>query len=59
MYDISNISGKYATASLVFFKDGLPEKKQYKKFKIKNTPLEPNDIKMLKEVFSRRVDNPH
>jgi excinuclease ABC subunit C len=59
MYDVSNISGKYAVASLVFFKEGIAEKKEYKKFKIKYTELLPNDIKMLKEVFSRRVNNLH
>ncbi len=59
MYDVSNISGKYAVASLVFFKEGIPEKKEYKKFKIKYTDLLPNDIKMLKEVFVRRANNLH
>lgn len=57
MYDVSNISGKFAVASLVMFSNGIPSKNNYKKFKIKYTKLEPNDILMLKEVFQRRVLN--
>jgi len=57
MYDVSNIVGKFATASLVFFTDGQPNKKEYKKFKIRYTELKPNDILMLKEVFNRRIAN--
>jgi excinuclease ABC subunit C len=59
MYDVSNISGKFATASLVFFSNGYPAKEEYKKFKIKYTKLSPNDILMLKEVFNRRINNIH
>jgi excinuclease ABC subunit C len=58
MYDVSNISGKFAVSSLVMFSEGIPDKANYKKFKIKYTKLEPNDILMLKEVFQRRVLNP-
>ncbi len=57
MYDVSNISGKFAVASLAMFSNGIPSKNNYKKFKIKYTKLEPNDILMLKEVFQRRVLN--
>lgn len=57
MYDVSNISGKFAVASLVTFSNGIPSKNNYKKFKIKYTKLEPNDTLMLKEVFQRRVLN--
>jgi excinuclease ABC subunit C len=57
MYDVSNISGKFAVASLVFFSKGVSNKANYKKFKIKYTKLEPNDILMLREVFERRVLN--
>jgi len=51
MYDVSNIAGKFATASLVFFSGGNPNKKEYKKFKIRYTNLSPNDTLMLKEAF--------
>jgi len=53
-YDISNIQGKSATGSMIVFKNGIPNKKEYKKFKIKmeNTP---NDTGMLKEILERRL----
>jgi len=56
-YDVSNIQGKQATGSMVVFINGLPDKSQYKKFKIKkeNTP---NDIAMLKETLERRFAHP-
>jgi len=53
-YDISNISGKYAVGSMVVFTNGLPDKKEYRKFKIKYSGEEPNDPKMMKEVLTRR-----
>jgi excinuclease ABC subunit C len=53
-YDISNIQGKTAAGSMVVFKDGLPEKSSYRKFKIR-IEEKPNDIAMIKEVLSRRL----
>jgi len=53
-YDISNIQGKEATGSMVVFKNGLPDKNSYRKFKIK-TKKGPNDTAMIKEVLSRRL----
>ncbi len=52
-YDISNISGKFAVGSKVSFKDGKPNKKRYKRFKIE-TPG-PNDFAMMKELLTRRL----
>ena len=52
-FDISNLSFTDATASMVVFTDGLPDKGQYRKFKIKNTSLQ-SDFEMLEEVFRRR-----
>ena len=52
-YDISNISGKFAVGSKVSFKDGKPNKKSYKHFKIK-TPG-PNDFAMMEELLTRRL----
>lgn len=54
-YDISNISQKLATGSMVVFRDGAPEKKEYKKFRIKNTKS--GDVPMLREVLTRRFKN--
>lgn len=50
--DISNISGKHAFGSYVFFKRGIPDKKKYRLFKIKSVK-EINDYDMLKEVLIR------
>lgn len=52
-YDISNLSGKEATASLVVLTDGEIDKSQYRRFKIR-TKNQPDDYAMLKEVFFRR-----
>lgn len=56
-YDISHISGREATGSMVVFIDGRPSKSDYRKFKIK-TIFESNDVAMLKEVLRRRLDHP-
>lgn len=52
-YDISNISGTDSVASMVVFINGVPAKKEYRKFKIK-TVEGADDFKSLKEVLSRR-----
>ena len=52
-YDISNISGKFAVGSKVSFKDGKPNKKMYKHFKME-TPG-PNDFAMMEELLTRRL----
>ena len=52
-YDISNISGKFAVGSKVSFKNGKPDKKKYKHFKME-TPG-PNDFAMMKELLTRRL----
>ncbi|WP_409201032.1 excinuclease ABC subunit UvrC [Methanobrevibacter sp. DSM 116169] len=52
-YDVSNISGKLAVGSKVSFKDGKPNKKRYKRFKLE-TPG-PNDYEMMRELLSRRL----
>lgn len=53
-YDISNLFQKDATASMVVFTDGLPDKSQYKRFRIKSKTIK-SDFKMLEEVFVRRI----
>jgi len=55
-YDISHISGKQATGSMVVFKEGIPARAEYRMFKIKTVP-QSNDVAMLKEVIARRI--PH
>ena len=52
-YDISNLFGKDATASMVVFQDSGIEKKEYRRFKIK-TVQGISDFAMLQEVLTRR-----
>ena len=51
-FDISNISGTDATGSLVVFIDGKPDKKNYRRFKIK-TVEGVDDFAMMGEVVGR------
>lgn len=55
-YDISNISGTEASGSMIVFTDGLPEKNEYRKFRIK-TVSGANDAAMLAEVIGRRFQH--
>ncbi|MEW6102107.1 MAG: excinuclease ABC subunit UvrC [Candidatus Omnitrophota bacterium] len=52
-FDISNIAGKEATGSMVSFFRGLPDKNNYRRFRIK-TVAGIDDYKMLSEVVRRR-----
>jgi len=52
-YDISNLSQKDATASMVVMTDGIIDKAEYRKFKIKNPKLR-SDFDMLEDVLMRR-----
>jgi excinuclease ABC subunit C len=62
-YDISNISGTLATASMVVFENGKPNKSEYRKFKIRYSGQDPstssgqapNDTLMLREALTRRL----
>jgi excinuclease ABC subunit C len=51
-FDISNISGTDATGSLVTFENGIPDKKNYRHFKIK-TVEGADDYAMMEEVVGR------
>lgn len=53
LFDNSNIQGSYAVAGMVCFVDGVPSKKDYRKFKIK-TVDGPDDYASMKEVIYRR-----
>ena len=52
-YDISNISGKMAVASLVSFNQGKQNKDGYRRFKI-NCKDTPDDYAMMNETLTRR-----
>ena len=56
-YDISNIQGNFAVGSMVVFTDGMPDKDEYRKFKIK-TISGANDPAMINEVIRRRLTHP-
>jgi len=53
-YDISHISGTDQVAAMVVFKDGIPDKSQYRKFKIK-TVVGADDYASIREVLGRRL----
>jgi excinuclease ABC subunit C len=52
-FDISNIHGTDATASLVTFVNGQPHKSDYRRFKIR-TKTTPDDFAMMAEAIDRR-----
>jgi excinuclease ABC subunit C len=52
-FDISNISGTFAVASLVSFKNGRPDRANYRRFKIKTVEGQ-NDFASMAEVVRRR-----
>lgn len=52
-FDISNISGQEATGSMVSFLKGAPDKRNYRRFRIK-TVTETDDYAMMREVVRRR-----
>ncbi|MCX7571316.1 excinuclease ABC subunit UvrC [Tumebacillus sp. DT12] len=52
-FDNSNIQGVDAVAAMVVFEDGKPNKKEYRKYKIK-TVEGPDDYASMREVVRRR-----
>lgn len=52
-FDISNIQGKYAVASMVTFQNASPLKNEYRRYRIK-TVKGIGDVPMLREVVQRR-----
>lgn len=52
-FDISNIQGRDAVASMVVFEQGMPKGSDYRRFKIK-TIEGPNDFAMMQEAVRRR-----
>ena len=55
-YDVSNLFQKDATASMVVFIEGMPDKSQYRRFRIKSKIIK-SDFEMLAEIFYRRFNN--
>ncbi|MGA2533036.1 MAG: excinuclease ABC subunit UvrC [Candidatus Aminicenantales bacterium] len=52
-FDISNTGGQESVGSMVVFRDGRPDKDEYRKFRIR-TVEGPNDVASLEEVIGRR-----
>ncbi len=52
-FDISNIQGTETVASLVSFENNLPDKRNYKRYKIR-TVVGPDDFASMAEVIRRR-----
>ena len=53
-FDISNIQGRDAVASMVQFRGGLPDKSQYRRYRIRGYEAA-NDPGMIHEAVSRRL----
>ncbi len=54
IYDISHGQGSHTVGSMVVFINGLPDKGEYRRFKIKNIKQN-DDYKSLQEVVRRRL----
>jgi excinuclease ABC subunit C len=52
-FDISNISGTFLVASMVSFRNGRPDRSNYRKFKIKSVTTQ-DDFASVAEVVRRR-----
>ena len=52
-YDISHLAGKEPIGSMVVFINGMPDKAEYRLFKIKEAPAN-DDLRALEEVLVRR-----
>ncbi len=53
-FDIAQLSGKYPVASLVSFYNGNPDKKNYRRFHIKNLQGKIDDYEAIREAVARR-----
>jgi excinuclease ABC subunit C len=55
VYDISHHQGKHIVGSMIVFVDGLPDKAEYRRFKIRSVVGQSDDFKSLREVVTRRL----
>lgn len=53
-YDISNTQGTASVGSMVVFEQGVPAKKNYRRFNIKSVST-PDDFASMREVLKRRL----
>jgi excinuclease ABC subunit C len=55
-YDMSHIQGSDYVGSMVVLEDGLPNKREYRRFKIRDVPGN-DDFAAMEEVLTRRLTN--
>jgi excinuclease ABC subunit C len=53
-FDIAQLSGKYTVASLISFRDGNPDKSNYRRFNIKTLDGKIDDFEAMREASARR-----
>jgi len=53
-FDISHLDGKHPVSSLVSFKNGIPDKKNYRHFKLRSVIGKVDDFAAMREVVHRR-----
>ncbi|MCL2271681.1 MAG: excinuclease ABC subunit UvrC [Treponema sp.] len=53
-FDISHLDGKHPVASLISFKNGIPDKKNYRYFKLKSVIGKVDDFAAMREAVKRR-----
>ena len=53
-FDIAQLAGKHTVASLVSFRNGVPDKKNYRYFKIKSLEGAIDDFGAIREAVARR-----
>lgn len=53
-FDIAHLQGHFTVAGMVYFKNGKPDKKNYRIFKLRNTDGIIDDYKSMREAVSRR-----
>lgn len=53
VFDVSNLHQSHQVCGMVVYENGLPSKKAYRKYKIKNTELQ-SDLERMAEVIYRR-----
>ncbi|MCX5921179.1 MAG: excinuclease ABC subunit UvrC [Candidatus Melainabacteria bacterium] len=54
-FDISHFQGSQTVASMVVFVDGVPDKSQYRHFKVRCAEGKPDDFASMYEVLGRRL----
>ena len=53
-FDISHLDGRHPAASLISFRNGIPDKKNYRHFKLRSVIGVIDDYAAMREVVSRR-----